>query len=401
MGMNIMDANQKLNEYIQSYSGNEKIYYAISNNHLLEFGIRSELLRVKSGDMKISNSRQLEIRSGWMNAAWLGYEGSFYSILSLSLGARLSCYTALSGNIFHDFVGLNESSPDYSSKTYLHTEPRGSIKFNINDNHNIKIGASISTQALHGIRSTTTTFPFDRYALASAFTKPEVTTQYSISYAGMTTDGTWDWTCEGYYKNMTGVYDYKDGVTMFSRINLESLILSGNGRSYGMEFMLRKNIGKFTGWVSYTLSKTDTRISGINNGQWYKASNDRRNDISLVGIYIFNNRLNASLSWTYSSGRPLTAPDEKYILGGETCYYYSARNSYKTPPSHRLDLSVTYTKASKLVTSIFAFGVFNAYAHYSPFVIYFEDDPTKPSGTRAVQQSLFGIVPSISYTIKF
>lgn len=401
MGMNIMDANQKLNEYIQSCSGNEKISYVISDNHLLEFGIRSELLRVKSGDMKISNSCQLEIRSGWLNAAWLGYEGSFSPLLSVSLGTRLSCYTALSGNRFHEFVGLNESTPDFSSKTYLNVEPRGSIKININDNHNIKAGASISTQDLHGVRSTTTTFPFDRYALASAFTKPEVTTQYSVGYAGMTTDGGWDWSCEGYYKTMDGVYDYKDGVTMFSRINLESLILSGKGRSYGMEIMLRKNIGKLTGWVSYTLSKTDTKIPGINDNRWYNASNDRRNDFSIVGIYTFNKRWNASMSWTYSSGRPLTAPDEKYILGGETCYYYTARNSYKTPASHRLDISATYTRAGKLITSIFAFGVFNAYAHYSPFVIYFEDDPSKPSGTRAVQQSLFGIVPSISYTIKF
>ena len=401
MGMNIMDANQKLNEYIQSCSGNEKISYVISDNHLLEFGIRSELLRVKSGDMKISNSCQLEIRSGWLNAAWLGYEGSFSPLLSVSLGTRLSCYTALSGNRFHEFVGLNESAPDFSSKTYLNVEPRGSIKININDNHNIKAGASISTQDLHGVRSTTTTFPFDRYALASAFTKPEVTTQYSVGYAGMTTDGGWDWNCEGYYKTMDGVYDYKDGVTMFSRINLESLILSGKGRSYGMEIMLRKNIGKLTGWVSYTLSKTDTKIPGINDNRWYNASNDRRNDFSIVGIYTFNKRWNASMSWIYSSGRPLTAPDEKYILGGETCYYYTARNTYKTPASHRLDISATYTRAGKLITSIFAFGVFNAYAHYSPFVIYFEDDPSKPSGTRAVQQSLFGIVPSISYTIKF
>lgn len=401
MGMNIMDANQKLNEYIQSYSANEKISYNISDNHLLEFGIRSELLRVKSGDMKISNSRQLEIRSGWSNAAWIGYEGEFSSLLSVSFGTRLSCYTALSGNRFHEFIGLNESTPDFSSKTYLHVEPRGSIKINLKDNHTIKVGASISTQDLHGVRSTTTTFPFDRYALASAFTKLEVTTQYSVGYAGMTPDGGWDWSCEGYYKTMDGVYDYKDGVTMFSRINLESLILCGKGRSYGMELMLRKNIGIFTGWIAYTLSKTDTRIPGINNGQWYKASNDRRNDFSFVGIVTFNQRWDASLSWTYSSGRPLTAPDEKYVLGGETCYYFTARNSYKTPSSHRLDLSASYTKEGKRFTSIITFGVFNTYAHFSPFVIYFEDDSSKPSGTRAVQQSLFGIVPSVSYTIKF
>ncbi|MDE7109839.1 MAG: TonB-dependent receptor, partial [Muribaculaceae bacterium] len=102
-----------------------------------------------------------------------------------------------------------------------------------------------------------------------------------------------------------------------------------------------------------------------------------------------------------SSGRPLTAPDEKYEIAGTTCYYYSGRNTYKTPPSHRLDLSATYTRVGRRATSIWAFGIFNVYSHQSPFVIYFEDDPSKPSGTRAVQQSLFGIIPSVSYTIKF
>ena len=188
---------------------------------------------------------------------------------------------------------------------------------------------------------------------------------------------------------------------MLSRIKLESLSLCSKGRSNGMELMLRKNIGIFTGWIAYTLSKTDTRIPGINNGQWYKASNDRRNDFSFVGIVTFNHRWNASLSWTYSSGRPLTAPDEKYVLGGETCYYFTARNSYKTPSSHRMDLSASYTREGKRFTSIITFGVFNAYAHYSPFVIYFEDDSSKPSCTRAVQQSLFDIILSVSYSFKF
>lgn len=259
----------------------------------------------------------------------------------------------------------------------------------------------MSSQDIHGIRATMTTFPFDRYALTSDYVKPELTWQYSAGYAGMTTDGSWDWSAEAYYKSLKNIYDYRDGVTMFSRINLESLILGGKGRSYGLELMLRKNFGRLTGWISYTLSKTETQIPGINEGNWYKASNDRRNDIAVVAMYRFSDRWTASASWTFSSGRPLTAPDEKYEIDGTTCYYYSSRNSYMTPASHRLDLSATYTRIGKRTTSILSFGIFNAYAHYSPFVIYFEDDPSKPSGTRAVQQSLFGIVPSISYTIKF
>ncbi len=401
MGSYIMDSSQSLTEYIRSFSINEKVNYIISDNHAIDFGFRSELLRVKSGDMIISETHQREIRSGWQNALWLGYDGTFSSRFSISIGSRLSLFSALSGRNMHSFEALNETPPDFSAKTYFDIEPRGNIKFSINDNHNIKAGASVTTQNIHGVRSTTTTFPFDRYALTSANVKPERTFLYSIGYSGMTPDGMFDWRVEGYYKSMRNVYDYRDGVTMFSRMNLESLLLRGKGRSYGLELMLRKNFGKLTGWISYTLSKTETRIPGINGNRWYKASNDRRNDLAIVGIYNINENWNVSASWNYSSGRPLTAPDEKYEVGGMTCYYYIERNSYKTPSSHRLDLSANYTKIGRRFTSIWSFGIFNAYCHYSPYVIYFEDDSTKDSGTRAVQSSLFGIVPSISYTIKF
>lgn len=401
MGTYIMDANQSLTEYIRSYSFNEKVGYAISDNHNIDFGLRSEILNVKSGDMIIGETHQREIKSGWENSLWFGYEGELSSRFSLSVGSRFSLFSVLSGNKMHSFEALNETPPDFSSKMYFDVEPRGSFKFNLNENHNLKVGASISTQNIHGVRSTTTTFPFDRYALTSARIMPEKTYQYSMGYAGMSLNGMFDWSVECYYKTMKNVYDYRDGVTMFSRINLESLLLSGKGRSYGCEFMLRKNFGKITGWISYTLSKTETRIPEINEGKWYKSSNDRRNDLSIVGIYDINCEWNISASWNYSSGRPLTAPDEKYEVGGMTCYYYTERNSYKTPSSHRLDLSANYTKTGRHFTSIWSFGVFNAYCHYSPFVTYFEDDPSKESGTRAVQQSLFGIVPSISYTLKF
>lgn len=401
MGMNIMDAGQSLREYIRSYNLNEKMLYEISENHNLEFGLRSELLQVKSGDMMVHENRQREMRSGWQNALWIKYEGNFNSHWWLEAGVRGSSFSAITQSRFHYFEALNETAPEFSAKTYLNIEPRASLKYQINEYHNIKGGASISTQNLHGMRTTTTSFPFDRFALTSAFVKPEVTTQYSIGYAGMTNSGSWDWSAEVYYKTMLNVYDYKDGVSMFSRINLESLILPGKGRSYGLELMLRKNFGKLTGWVSYTLSKTETKIPGINDDKWYKASNDRRNDIAVVALYDFNERWNVSASWTYASGRPLTAPDAKYTVDGVTCYYYSERNSYMTPSSHRLDVAARYVKTGRKFTSIVSFGVYNLYSHQSPFIIYFEDDSTKPSGTRAVQRSLFGILPSISYTLKF
>ncbi len=401
MAMDIMDASQEMTEYIRSVSLNERIMYEITDEHNIEVGLRSELLRVKSGEMAVSASRQKEIRSGWQNALWAGYDGTLSDRVSVALGARLSVFSAMSGDGFHEFEALHEDTPDFSAKTYVDFEPRGSIKYTIGQRHNIKAGASLSTQNIHGIRAASTTFPFDRYALTSAWVKPERTAQYSLGYAGMTAGGGWDWSAECYYKAMRNVYDYRDGMMMFSRIGLESLIMGGKGRSYGMELMLRKNTGKLNGWISYTLSKTETRIDGINGGQWYDASNDRRHDVAVVAIYDLNDAWKFSASWTYSSGRPLTAPDAKYEISGTTCYYYSQRNGYQTPSSHRLDLSATYTRIGRRCTSIWSFGLYNVYAHYSPFVIYFEDDATKPSGTRAVQQSLFGLVPSVSYTIKF
>ena len=401
MGSTIMDSNNTLKEFIKSFSINERVTFDFSENNKLEFGLRSELFNIKSGEVSSGNTKQREIRSGWLNALWIAYDGSFSNIIRINIGLRGSLFSSISSPFFHSFEAFNEISPDFSSKTYFNLEPRFGIRFLLNDYHNINGGVSLTTQDIHGIRATMTTFPFDRYALSSANVKPEISRIFTLGYAGMTEQGSWDWSAELYYKLLDNVYDYKDGVGMFSRINLESLILGGKGKSYGLELMIRKNFGNLTGWIAYTLSKTETKIPGINDGRWYKASNDRRNDISVVGMYQFNKKWTFSASWTFSSGRPLTAPDEKYLIDGVTCYYYSERNSYITPSSHRLDVSATYTKIGKRTTSILSLGVFNAYAHYSPFVIYFEDDPSKPSGTRAVQQSLFGIVPSVSYTIKF
>lgn len=401
MGMSIMDANQSNTEYIKSFSVNERANLAISEQHDIEFGMRSELQKVKSADMIIRELRQREIRSGWENALWAEYNGNLSKNIEVSAGVRASAFSVLSSPRFHSFEALSEQTPDFSAKTYCHIEPRGNVKYNITEYHNIKAGASLTTQNLHGIRSTLTTFPFDRYALASASVKPEEALLYSFGYSGMSQNAAWDWSAEGYCKRMNNVYDYRDGVSMFSRINLESLLLSGKGRSCGLELMLRKNTGKLTGWISYTLSKTDTKIPGINDGKWYRASNDRRNDLAAVAIYSLNDSWQISGSWTYSSGKPLTAPDEKYEIDGFTCYYYTERNSYITPSSHRLDLSASYTRTGKKHVSVLSFGLYNVYNHYSPFVIFFEDDPSNPSETRAVQQSLFGIIPSVSYTIKF
>lgn len=401
MSMDIMDLNQVMWTYIRNYSVNEKVRWQIADHHQMEFGLRSELLRVKSAEWMLNTSREREIRSLWENSAWVEYSGEFADKVDLTAGLRLNVASALSQSRYHEFESTHDTPNRFDGKTYAEAEPRLNIKYNITPLHNIKAGYGVSAQNLHAIRSNTTSFPFDRYALTSAMVKPERSMQYGIGYSGMTGSGTFDWSAEGYYRDIDNVYDFKDGRSTFSDIVLESIILGGRGRSYGAEFMFRKNTGHLTGWVSYTISHTQTKIPGINGGEWYNASNDRRHDFSVSAIYQLTDSWTLSGSWIFMSGQPLTAPDVKYEIAGETCYYYSKRNGYMTPPTHRLDLSAKYVHVGKKMTYEWALGIYNTYCRYNPFVVYFEDDASKPSGTRAVLQAMYGLVPSVSYTLKF
>jgi len=401
MDMSLTGNEQAIREYIRNYAVNEKITARLAAHHSLEFGLRSELLRVMSGEMSYMGLAEREIRSGWQNALWAEYSGDFGRRFSVVAGVRLSLFSALSGHRFHQFQSLSGVGAQFRPRTWFDAEPRLSLKYAFNDFHSLKAGAFIATQNLHAIRSSSTSFPFDRYALTSAVVKPERSSQYSLGYCGMTPSGGWDWSAEVYYKDMRNIYDYRDGLSMTSDIALETLILGGRGRSYGAELMLRKNFGRLTGWASYTLSRTRTRIPGINGGRWYAAGNERRHDFAFVAVFNLTETWSLSGSWVYSSGHPLTAPDLKYQIDNATCYYFSERNSYKTPPVHRLDLSATYTHVGRKLTYQWAFGIYNVYNRLNPFIVYFEDAPEHPAGTRAVQQALYGILPSVSYTLKF
>ena len=401
MSMDIMNLDQTMWTYIHNYTLSEKMHWQAADNHSLDFGVRSELLQVKSAEWKLNYITEREIRSLVDNAVWLDYNGRFAERLDLTAGVRLTASSAVSAPGFHKYTASQGKPNQFKAKTYFEAAPRVNIKYSITDLHNIKAGIGSASQNLHAIRATSTSFPFDRYALTSAAVKPERALQYAAGYAGMTESGTFDWSAEVYYRDIRDVYDFRDGKTSFSDIVLEDIILGGKGRSYGIELMMRKNTGSLTGWISYTLSHTQTRIPGINDGRWYDASNDRRHDIAVTAIFRINDRWNLSGSWIFLSGQPLTAPDVKYEVAGETCYYYSKRNAYKAPPTHRLDLSATYTHKGPRFTYEWAFGIYNAYCRYNPYVVYFRDDPEKPSGTQAVTQAMYGLVPSVSYTLRF
>ena len=237
--------------------------------------------------------------------------------------------------------------------------------------------------------------------MSSNIVKPEQADQVSLGWTGVTRDGAYDFSAETYYKTIRNVYDYRDGKLFYSEIEVERLILGGKGRAYGLELCAHKNNGPLTGWISYTLAWSENKIEGINGGRWYTASNDRRHDLSIVGMYQLSPAWDLAATWHYNTGQALSAPSAKYDMDGSTFFSYSERNGYRAPACHRLDISANYTRKHGKATHIWSFGVYNAYNRYNPYVIRFTNDDKKASGTKVEQTSLFGIVPSVSFTLKY
>ena len=374
--------------------------------HQLKAGFQTSLFSVKSAEWQIVSKYEKEERRAWENAVWLNDTFEFSEQLTASLGLRLSTFSPLGGSLYYDIApdGTIDWYYNYGKneivKTHVTLEPRASISYQPTHETSIKLGYARTSQNLHALRNQSTTTPFDRYAISSNIIKPELADQVSAGFYLMTPDQNYDFSAEAYYRKTDNVIDYRDGKSFGSEIELERLVLPGEGKSYGVELCARKNMGKLTGWLAYTLAWSKTRIEGINGGNWYDANNDRRHDINIVAMYRLSDRWTFNAAWVFNSGQAFTAPSAKYQMIDNWIYYYSERNGYRAPDYHRLDISAVWTKKRSWCTQQWVFGIYNLYNRYNPYLINFEDSENG-ARTRAVQYSLFGIVPSVAFNIKF
>lgn len=378
VGTNVTHLDKRMDGHVKQTILKENINWQASSNHAVSVGAQAAYDDVISADWQCLTVCEKEQRYGTEIACWVNDDWKVAKWLEMSLGVR-----------YNNF------------KKYDAIEPRASMKFNLNELHCIKGGYSRSAQNIHAIRNSSTSLPMDRYTLSTDFIKPEKADQVSLGYFGMTKEGDYDFSIEGYYKWVNDIYDYKDGKNFESDIAIENIILGGKGRAYGMELSAHKNNGRLTGWISYTLSWSENKIDGINNNRWYTANNDRRHDVNLVGMYQINDFWNVSASFIFNSGQALTAPSAKYQIDGSTVYYYAERNGYRAPSSHHLDLSATYSKKLKHCERQWAFGVYNIYNRENPYVITFSEDDNSASGTKATQTALFGAIPFVSFSLKW
>lgn len=404
VGIDLLNTYYTMRGYIRHATVRHQQAFSIES-HRLVGGLESTYLQLQSAEWDINLLHQREKRNAWANALWLNDDWQLTRQWQLSAGMRLRLFSALGDAPYYHLDNdgnITETlHPSGIVKTHTDVEPRLSLKWTVSPQHSLKLGYSRTSQDIHAISGMSMSMPFDRYTMTSNIVEPEEADQIAIGWMGMTRKGDYDFSVEGYFKNIRNVYDYRDGKSFYSEIEIERLLLGGKGRAYGLEFCAHKNKGRLTGWVSYTLSWSENKIEGINGGQWYTASNDRRHDLAVVGIYQLSPSWELSAVWRYNTGQALTAPSAKYDLNGTTYYYYNERNGYRAPAYHRLDISANYTKKMRRATRIWSFGLYNAYCRYNPFTIRFKNDDKSPTGTICEQTSLFGIVPSVSFTLRY
>ena len=405
--------NIKVTSNITDYHFKEDLNYYLSPQNKLDFGIDITTHITQPGQAEASasskfNSVTLQKKRALESAAYVSHEWSPTSKLKITYGLRLTMLSVLGpDSVFtYDAAGNVQTAKWFGGgkvvKTYVNPEPRFVASYQLNDNSSVKLSYDRNVQNIHLLNNSTSTSPTNVYLPTSNIVKPEISDQVAAGYYKNSRNRKYEFSTEVYYKTMQNQIDYKDGAELIGNNNVESQLLFGKGRAYGWENYIKKKSGRLTGWISYTLSRTDRQIAGINMGSWYPSSQDQTHNISIVGVYKYNKKWTFSSDWVYSTGTPVTWPSGKFPVDGVPVYDYTSRNGYRLPAYHRLDLGATViTKKTARFESSLTFSLYNAYGRSNPYTITFQKDPDNPLKTQVQQTSLFKMVPSITYNFKF
>ncbi|MFS4428774.1 TonB-dependent receptor [Chryseobacterium sp. S90] len=400
-----------LNSKIRDWNLKQDFTWFAGNKHSVRFGLQSiyHTLTPSSASGTTVSSFPRNPRYSWENAVYINDDFKATEKLTINYGVRLAIFSVLGGDTFNTYENgvLTDSKfleKGKFGKTYVNPEPRISANYRINEVSSVKGGYSRNTQNLHLLSNSNSGNPTDQWIGSSYTVKPEIADQISVGYSRNFNNNNYELNAEVYYKSMKNQIDFKNGaqIGFDAGSDVESELLFGKGRAYGLELIAKKKSGKLTGWISYTLSKTERKINGINNNEWYNARMDKTHDLSIVATYQLNPKWSFSGLFVYSTGNAVTFPTGKYELNGQTIFQYSNRNADRMPAYHRMDLSATYEPTSnKRFRGSWTFGIYNLYGRENAYTINFEDNPDRPGTTRAMQTSLFRWVPNITYNFKF
>ena len=412
ININSESAGYRITSRIRDWNLKQEFQWHAGSDHTLMFGLNAIHHTIRPGEISVTSSsgsvaQGLQNRYSIENALYASDQWKLSDKLSIVLGVRLSAFTILGKGDYYnlDAEGRVTDTIRYKKgevvETYWNPEPRFSVSYLLSDQSSIKASYTRNSQNLHLVSGSTTTSPTDKWVASTNIIKPEIADQLALGYY-KNLGSLYELSVETYYKTMQNQLDYRNGARIFSNEAIETQLLFGRGRAYGIEWLLRKHTGRLNGWISYTLSKTERQVNGINENRWYNARQDRTHDIAIVGIYQLNKKWTLSANWIFYTGDAVTYPDGKYMIDGEVYFSYSERNAHRMPHYHRLDLGATkQLKKGKKFSSELSFSLYNAYGRANAWQINFRESEDDPQKTEVVKTSLFTFIPSITYHFKF
>lgn len=418
------DLSFNWNSYINNHSVKSDFKYYASPKHEIGFGAVSTYYILEPGNAVARNSLgtnnfSLPNKYSMENAAYITEDWSPNKRVTIRAGLRGSQFLYLGkGNVYtfkeatapgarRFLESVRTAESNEVIKQYLNLEPRLGFKYQWNTKESIKGGYNRMVQNLHLISNTAASVPFDVWTTSTNNIKPELADQVTLGYFKNFSIGETEFesSAEVYYKDLQNQVDYVDGANLLLNELLEGELINGIGRAYGLELYVKKSTGNLTGWISYTLSRSERLSDGINDGEWYASRFDRLHNLYIVAQYKYNNKWDLAANFVFSSGTPTTFYTGQYTVQGYNVPDAGGndRNNVRNPDYHRLDLSATYTKKkTKKWESSWVFSVYNAYNRRNPFSIYFQNNFQNTGLNQAIRFSVIGsIVPAISYNFKW
>lgn len=434
-GLDLNLVEFKWNSGIQNINLKYDFKHYVSNDLKLYYGLNSTHYKFNPGEIEPTtetsgiNPDKLIDKFAWENAVYLDAEYDFSKSISASVGLRVSSFLRLGQDELNSYandipvtfnptfqiyekanpIGIETFKRNDVIKSFYNFEPRLSLAYRLSEESSIKASYNKMTQYLHLISNTSSPTPLDVWAPSGKYIAPQKLHQYALGYFRNIKDK-YSLEVEGFYKTIKNRIDYIDGADLIANDAIEQVILNGRARAYGTEVLLRKNEGRITGWVAYTLSRSEQQTKGrtpeeigINNGNWYVTPYDKTHDISVVASYNLNDKWDFNANFLFQTGQPTTYPISQYEYNGINFPNYADRNSNRLPNYNRLDISATYTPkpdSTKRWKHNWVFGIYNVYNRKNAASISFREN-SDTGMNEAVKLSIFGIVPSVTYNFNF
>ena len=421
---------------IKNYNFKYDFKHYLTNKTKLTYGLNTIYYDFNPGKIEPTDSSsginpdQLDKKYAFEPAIYIDAEQKISEKFSVNYGLRYSMFYRLGSQeintyanneavVFNNDLQIYEKATPTGTQSYGknetiasfdNLEPRVAVSYTLNEYSSVKASYNRMTQYLHLISNTQSPTPLDVWAPSDNFLKPQILDQYAIGYFKNFANGKYTLEVESFYKDIKNRLDYIDGADLIANNAIEQVVLNGKARAYGLEVLARKNEGKLSGWVSYTLSRSEQQTpgrnsseTGINNGEWYKTGWDKLHNISVTGMYELNEKWNFGTLFSLQSGQPVTYPNGQYTYQGLSIPSYGLRNENRLPTYHRLDISATLVpekNKNRKWYGEWVFGIYNVYSRKNAASISFRQNQDS-GNNEAVRLSIFGIVPSVTYNFKF